>query len=345
MSRQPFWSSVLVIVCVCRVSAATHYVGTCGTPNFPTINAAIKVAAPGDTVKICPGYYPEQVIISKPLTLTGVSANNHGLVVISPASGVTTTSTVTGTLLAPLVWVTSGSVNISNVEVGGPFVSPCPTVTPTPLNVGFYYADGSSGSLNSVASNIYCGAGIWLENASDTGGAVTVQNSVVAADLYGIVAAGGPHVTGTIPLLRPTITGNQIDHYFQGINLYDVGGTVTGNGVDPLGMFGANLSVGISDVAPDALVTNNKIMHESTGIDVLVPGATVTSNRIQSDSDFTRSGIDLHCFLSNVSKNNLYIGEGPTGKNHPVGINNVPAGFTKTNFFHDTQQLTSRGSC
>lgn len=60
---------LFVLVCTTyQLAASTQYVGTCGKPNSPTINEAISVVSPGSTVKICPGSYSEQVIISKPLT-------------------------------------------------------------------------------------------------------------------------------------------------------------------------------------------------------------------------------------------------------------------------------------
>jgi len=51
--------------------AATLYVGSCGGPNKPTIQAAVNASSPGDTVLVCPGTYPEQVTITKDLILQG----------------------------------------------------------------------------------------------------------------------------------------------------------------------------------------------------------------------------------------------------------------------------------
>jgi nitrous oxidase accessory protein NosD len=64
---------------------ATHYVdaaaaasppGTgCGaSAGYKTIGAAIAVASPGDTIRVCPGLYAEQVNINKTLTLLGAQA-------------------------------------------------------------------------------------------------------------------------------------------------------------------------------------------------------------------------------------------------------------------------------
>src|SRR5438270_68060 len=45
------------------------------TPAYVTITAAIAAANPGDTIKVCPGLYNEQVMVNKDnLTLLGAQA-------------------------------------------------------------------------------------------------------------------------------------------------------------------------------------------------------------------------------------------------------------------------------
>jgi nitrous oxidase accessory protein NosD len=57
-------------------SATTLRVGkpntSCPNAQYTTIVAAINAAAAGDVIEICPALYPEQLIITKPLTLRGV---------------------------------------------------------------------------------------------------------------------------------------------------------------------------------------------------------------------------------------------------------------------------------
>src|ERR1700730_8822616 len=50
----------------------------CITPSvhFTTIQAAVNAAPSGATIHICPGNYPEQVTISRAVTLHGVSTAN-----------------------------------------------------------------------------------------------------------------------------------------------------------------------------------------------------------------------------------------------------------------------------
>ena len=57
--------------------AAVLTVGQAGTPcvssKYSTIGAAVAAASPGDTIAICPALYPEQLIITKPLKLVGIT--------------------------------------------------------------------------------------------------------------------------------------------------------------------------------------------------------------------------------------------------------------------------------
>src|SRR3989442_1198345 len=47
---------------------------SCANAGYVTISAAVAAASPGDTIKVCPGTYPEQVTINKTLTLKGAQA-------------------------------------------------------------------------------------------------------------------------------------------------------------------------------------------------------------------------------------------------------------------------------
>jgi nitrous oxidase accessory protein NosD len=70
----PIALAVLFLGTLC--SAWTLRVGkpntACPNAQYTTIAAAVDAAAPGDVIEICPALYPEQLIISKPLTLRGV---------------------------------------------------------------------------------------------------------------------------------------------------------------------------------------------------------------------------------------------------------------------------------
>jgi len=58
---------------------------SCPNLQFYSINAALSAASPGDTIAICPGFYAEQLVIAKPVTLLGLTANGIGRVLLQPA--------------------------------------------------------------------------------------------------------------------------------------------------------------------------------------------------------------------------------------------------------------------
>ena len=55
------------------VQAATLVVGDCAAGEMVGIQAAVDAADDGDTINVRPGTYPEQVLITKTLTLKGVA--------------------------------------------------------------------------------------------------------------------------------------------------------------------------------------------------------------------------------------------------------------------------------
>jgi hypothetical protein len=58
----------------------------CPNPQYATIAQAIDAASPGDEIDICPALYAEQLLITKPLTIQGISVNNVNRILIQPTS-------------------------------------------------------------------------------------------------------------------------------------------------------------------------------------------------------------------------------------------------------------------
>ncbi len=345
MSSKTIWLLVVLAVCVSPAAANTYYVGSCKSGSFPTISAAVISAAPGSTIKICAGFYTEQVIISKDLTLQGIdgaSPFSEGLVgsgpeIESPSSIESTTSAVfasngiLGGEISPIIWVTAGTVNIENVSVIGGSNFPGDTKM-----VGFYYASGASGTLNHVGFMGQGSAvGIWAENANNSQTSVTIENSY-SDD--GIVADS--LVSGKLAV---KITGNQVSltapDLEYGIYLYQVSGTVETNVVSERGpnedAFGAGIEVdGVA--ATDVTISGNFIQstdawevgdipgRDWTGILINVDGPTVKSNKISGP----QIGIDMKCQAdTTVSGNTMNLTW--------IGLYHVPTGFKGTNSFYN----------
>jgi hypothetical protein len=140
-------------------------VGTCTPPNPPahtytTIQAAVTASAPGTIIEICPGTYPEQVVITRKLTLEGVAApGQDGVVILPPGGGLVQNTTDFDNASNPVA---------AQVLVQGPFVA---AVTITNLTV-----DGTGNGINGCSPDLQ---GILFQNASGTVNHVAVRNQAL----------------------------------------------------------------------------------------------------------------------------------------------------------------------
>src|ERR1700689_1942756 len=93
MSPKTICLFAVLVVCAYPAAAGTYYVGTCKSGSYSSISQAVYEAPAGSTIMICAGQYSEQVIISKDLTLVGLSSPTaSGAYLISPGLMQTTTS-------------------------------------------------------------------------------------------------------------------------------------------------------------------------------------------------------------------------------------------------------------
>jgi hypothetical protein len=137
-------------------ATVTYQVGGClpKLTSFTTIMGAVGATPRPNVVKICPGNYPEQVVIGFPVTLEGVSSGNSDQVVITvPANGLGLFNDGLGDFLDVQVGVfqTQGEVNITNLTVDGTGN----TVASPNFMVGVLYfnATGTVNHLNIVNQN------------------------------------------------------------------------------------------------------------------------------------------------------------------------------------------------
>jgi Right handed beta helix region len=258
--------------------------------HYTTIQAAVNAASSGGKVSVCPGTYPEQVSITKSLTLVGIvntSASTDAAVVVVPAGGlVQTGSDIYGNPVAAQILVTGAtSVTVSHLTVDGSNngLSGCGTSDP----IGIYYQN-STGTItyNAVRDVLMdpayqgCGLGLAINVESNTGApAVTISdNSVRNYDKNGITASGPGTGTGG-PAVK--VSNNTV----IGIGATSV---IAQNGIQ-IG-FGATGSVTSNDVADDIYVnpancgqSGQPECFGSSGILIYASsGVTVTSNTVES---------------------------------------------------------------
>jgi hypothetical protein len=197
--------------------AATLIVGTCRAGrSFTTIQAAVTAAPSGSTIDVCPGIYPEQVMIeAKTLTLVGVlSGTNDAAVLVPPAGGLIMNGTrIGGHAVAAQIFVQdSTGVTISHLTVdgNGNALIGCNTGP-----IGIYFKNSSGRIIDSVARNQIldtrdqgCQVGLGIDVESSLGNpAVTVSNNSVHNYQKNGITAGGPG-TGAGPAM--TVTNNTV---------------------------------------------------------------------------------------------------------------------------------------
>jgi parallel beta-helix repeat protein len=230
---------------------ATIYAGSCGSPNEPTIQLAVNAVAVGGTVKVCPGTYPEQVLITRNVTVTGVAVGNADAAIItSPTGGVVVNTTdlypISPLPVAAQILVQNAkAVNISNITVDGSGnqINAC-----APDLRGIYYQN-SSGTISEVATRnqvlpspglIGCqaGQGIFVQSSySGPGYAtasanVTIKNSSVSNFQKNGITIDGPKANGTVTFNSITGQGPTTGAAENGVQISDgAGGCVTDNAI------------------------------------------------------------------------------------------------------------------
>ena len=345
------------------LAASSFAVGTCkpGLPSYPTISAAVAAVPAGSTVMVCPGTYPEQITISQPLTLQGVSIGDTGLVVVTvPLNGLSAnTTSVRGSSVAAQVLVTAGPVNITNITVDGSGNN----LNGSATLAGIFYDSGSSGVINQVTTRnqvnvgveeVPLGAGIWAQNGNSTNDEVTIEScSVHDFNEVGIVVETNQSPSTITAIIR----GNDVNaatatSFIFGIVVNSPGSvtnnTVTGPGTIVFPQQGQ----GITAEYPAVTVSNNNVTSWDSGI-ADFDGATITGNTVGNTGtavvllsasggaansniiSHTSLAIELDCNAHSVLHNTI--------SDAGTGLNDVPSTFSSPNSFFNVQTIRNGG--
>lgn len=374
-----FTISLLALVALFAFSgqafATFAAVGSCTPPNavtpahtYPTIQAAVTASAPGTTIQICPGSYPEQVNISKKLTLLGVidpTAPTQDLAIILPPTGgmvANATDVDTSEPIAAQVFVHdtfAAVVMISNVTVDG---------TGNQFGcvgdlTGILYQN-ASGTLNHIAvrnellgdvlSPCQSGEGIFVQSGTGKSSKVTVENSSVHNyNKNGIIA----NDAGTkMNLTENFIQGSGSDPNSPAQNGIQIGFGATGTIVsetisdnlyfDPASYAAADIL--IVDAAENSGITvkSNTLGNTQQPITIYTDfsggptqygdGVSITGNHIYGTGDF--DAIDI-CTNGNTVTGNTIFNSAQSGihldsacgiffSGPPTGNNNTVTGNT-----------------
>jgi hypothetical protein len=349
---------LLLVACSGQAFSATVAVGSCTSlNNYATIQQAVD-HAPNGTVRICPGTYHEQVLITGKVTLEGITyANTDSVVILPPLTGLLQNTTdLRGPVAAQiLVQDTPGPVLISNLTVDGTGnqISGCSA------DVRGIVYQNASGRINHVAvrndvpgdvpSGCQSGQGIVVE--ADTGtSTVTVENSSVhnynkngivaryagatmtAIANYvrgnGVVASGGAAQNGIEIAFGATgkVTNNSvIDNIYGDVTVATSSDILLFDAAETSGITVSGNTVGDSNI-PIALETDTASQGD---------GVTVSTNKIFGGT--TLDGIDV-CTNGNTIKTNtiadttqsgLHLDEscGGTGNTNTISGNTFVEGY------------------
>jgi len=276
-----------------------------GKPHYTLIQAAVNAVPNGGTVLVCPGTYPEQVAITKPLILKGVTDGTKNAAIITvPAGGLTVNASAPtyfgGPVSGQIVVQNTSGVTVSNLTIDGTG-SGC--LYPAALresgivayNVGNTLITGVS--VRNEVTGCQTGEGILADSSTIT----ITSNQLHDIDRTGIIVDGG---VGTVQF------NNVQSANFFGVGLYLANHSlVSSNTVATLSPFpGANIAAIELQSCSNAIVSKNTLLASpaSTNFGIYLfqnsSGNSVTGNIV---SDFGY-GIVMQGSGSNVVQSNKF---------------------------------------
>jgi parallel beta-helix repeat protein len=221
--------------------------------HYSTIQSAVSAVPWGTTVMVCPGTYPEQVIVNQPLTLEGVTDGvGNAAVITVPGGGLVQngTSASFGPVTVQLLVQNTVGVSIKDLVV-----------------------DGNGGNCP-AGSNRNVGIGVFdVGTANDGTTAATIANVVVRNDTTCL----GDGILADTSFI--TITNSEIHDVNQtAIDAYSAKYSITNNSVQRANAFG----IVLVDNANGSVVSGNNVSNGFNGILTSGPnnGAVITKNTV-----------------------------------------------------------------
>jgi parallel beta-helix repeat protein len=214
--------AIFAVALAQSATASSVVVGTCKSlPTYPTIQLAVNSVPAGSTIFICPGTYPEQVLITKNMTLTGVASNGlSGSTAAGAGNPVVTTPA--GGMVANASDLYDGSPIAAQIAA----VTPAGAPTPIKVTVQFLAIDGSNNQLTGCGTDL---VGIYYQNASGTINQNATRFQELAPDLFGcqdglaIYVESGYDSGGSAVV---TVSNNSVHDYDKNGITADGSGTV-----------------------------------------------------------------------------------------------------------------------
>jgi hypothetical protein len=287
---------------------------------FPTIQGAVNAADPsGDTIKVDPGTYTEQVTINKSLTLQG---NGAGAIIQAPS---TMTPDPVFNLRSLVEVKNAATVNINNMTIEGPN----PAINDGILVVGGATANVTGSTIVHIHQNtatfgnqtgfaIQVG-GTGAQAVGQVGNATIIDCTITDYQKVGVIigrngssgTVTGSTITGIGPTPLNAQNGIQISPGAGSSTVSNntiSGNQYTGSGPPPAGAnpFTTTQAAGILDLTGPNSIAGNTVVNNDIGIDstnsvMTGPGTTISGNTVQGSSE----GILLDQGTATVSNNTI----------------------------------------
>jgi hypothetical protein len=227
--------------------AALLRVGTCPGASYTTIGDALAAALDGDTVFVCAGVYPEQVVVNRRIRLRGAPG-----AIIRPSSMVANSTSLRTAETIAAVMVVTAKATITGLDVDGSQNGIVGCSPSGPLLMGIFVRATTA----AIKKNKVHGTQL-ADGTCDNGAAIYVQGN------------------GT-GVARVQVFRNEVYNYQRsGIVVSESGtqglvrrNTVTGEGSTPLiAQNGVQFSFGASGVVQGNVVTNNETVSNGCVFD------------------------------------------------------------------------------
>ena len=158
----------LIVAVVNIASSITRIVDTNGAGTYTSINAAIQASTAGDTVKVWPGNYSEQVNLNKDIVLLG---SGYETTILTSYADPTVRMS-----MGKLLWFTVSSLGGDGINLTGGILRNC--VINSCLQSGIYSDSGTAFVENSIMVNN------GLSGVFANGGTLNVTNCISRSNAY-----------------------------------------------------------------------------------------------------------------------------------------------------------------
>jgi len=272
----------------------------CANPDYNTIGDAINAASAGDEIDVCPALYAEQLFITQPLTLRGLSQQGVGRVLIQPAQ----LTVGFDPFVAPITVMNTSGVIIQNlaVDAGNNGVTGC---TVAVAGIHFYNSsglvDGAAISGARLSDPLSCtalfpgnGFGVEIDQDANANASYTVtvlNTSISDFGRNGILAVGSGETVdienNSIAGVGPSTGVNQFGIFLaRGANGRIAGNTITQG------------SCGAIPIADCYNLRSEGVVLRSAGQGVVIDGNTISN---------VQAGIFLNGFTENAAVDDVRV--------------------------------------